>query len=89
MGDSEFYKTNDCPVLRPIQEEGNVPIFISLGYTNKGVNYVNLVFAPSYDVDDPDKEVDLKIGQISTDMEFVNLAFSQQNAFMGFTGITS
>lgn len=76
IGDTEYYKANDCTVFRPTQGRDLVPIFISIGHTKKGVNYVNLVFAPSYDKEDPDNELDMKLGITSTEMEFTNLAFS-------------
>ena len=49
IGDPEFYKENDCPVLRPTSTKPLVPVFVSIGYTNKGVNFINFVFAPSYE----------------------------------------
>ena len=63
IGDPEYYKSNDCPVLRPTSTKDLVPVFISIGYTNKGVNFVNFLFAPSYEKTvDQSEKVDLKIG---------------------------
>ena len=89
IGDTEYFKTNDCTVVRPTQDNTLVPIFVSIGYTSIGVNYVKFVFAPSYDSNDADKEVPLTMGLPSADMNYEDLAFSQKNAFIGFTGVTS
>ena len=66
-----------------------MPIYINIGYTDRGVNFLSIIFAPSYDNSDSDKEYDLTIGKVSAGMDFENLAFSQKNAFIGFTGSTS
>ena len=77
IGDTEYFKTNDCPVFLSDSNEGLVPIFMSIGYgSNSGVNYLAFVFAPSYDNQDSEKETSLKVGKVDSDMTFVNLSFS-------------
>ena len=65
-------------------------MFVSIGYTtSRGVNLIQIVFAQDYDNTDPSKEKEVELGELTAGMQFVNLAFSQSNAFMGFHGVTS
>lgn len=92
IGDYEYYKTNfdTCTVYRPTKDGELVMIFISIGYVgNQGVVYIQMTFAPDYKNSRPNQEVNLTVGKQRLDMDFVNLAFSHKNAFIGFTGVTS
>ena len=66
-----------------------MPVFITIGYNTEGVNFLSMIFAPDYDNEDPKEEVRFEVGYSENDMNFVNLAFSQQNSFIGFMGVTS
>ena len=50
---------------------------------------MSLVFATDYENQDPALETSLSVGVFSDEMDFVNIAFTQQNAFMGFKGVHS
>ena len=93
IGDSTYAENNDCPTYQPsVGASGKnlVPIFLSIGYLeNKGVNFVSLVFAPDYRNLNPALETSYSMGLFSKEMDFVNIAFTQQNAFMGFKGVRS
>ena len=91
IGDDEYASKNDCEVYKPTEDSDElIAIYINIGYTEKrGVNYFNLVFAPNYDNQDTELEVSFEVGSPETDMDFINLAFSQQSSFIGFQGVTS
>ena len=84
IGNADYSERDNCKVYRPPRDQNLVPIFISIGYQQRGVNYISLVFAPDYQNSNPELEVDLSIGVYTVDTEFVNLPFSQRNAFIGF-----
>lgn len=71
-------------------DEKLVIIFISIGYEEKkGVNFISFVFAPDYDNEDSEKEFSFTVGAVTNKMNFVNIAFTQQDAFMGLKGVHS
>jgi hypothetical protein len=47
------------------------------------------VFATNYETKDQKLEAIYSIGFFSKDMDFVNMAFTQNHAFMGFKGVSS
>ena len=89
------YQDSDyCTTVRPSDPSGNdqdlVPIYITIGYeSTRGVNFIQLVFAPTYDNTDSNLESSITLGVTNSSMDFVNLAFTQKNAFLGFIGVTS
>ena len=67
IGDSEYAEkySSFCDV-ESIEEDGYVPVYMQIGYSvSSGVNYINLVFAPSYGNEDSSNELRLTIGERS------------------------
>ena len=68
IGNQDYYLFNECELVAAPGPD-YVAIFISLGYRrSRGVNHIQIVFAPSYDNTDASQEVSIEMGKITNQM---------------------
>ena len=65
IGDKAFARDNECPIYKLPENRDLVVIFMNIGFTPRGVNFVSFVFAPTYDNGDDSLEVKVDVGNRS------------------------